>query len=117
MSILEELNTLVESLDIPVETGVFSGRPPDTYAVLTPISDTFEGFADNQPLYDVCEVRISLYTKNNYLDLKSRIENALLDAGFTVTLRKYMGREDDTKYCHYFFDTAKEYEIDGQFDD
>ena len=116
MSILEELNTLVESLDIPVETGVFSGRAPDTYVVLTPVSDTFDGFADNRPLYDVCEVRISLYTKNNYLDLKSRIESALLDGGFTVTLRKYMGREDESKYCHYIFDAAKEYEINGQFD-
>ena len=115
MSILEELNTLVESLDIPVETGVFSGRPPDPYAVLTPISDTFDGFADNRPQYDVCEVRISLYTKGNYLDLKSLIESALLDGGFTVTLRKYMGREDDTKYCSYVIDAAKEYEINVQF--
>ena len=114
MSILEELNTLVESLDIPVETGVFSGRPPDTYAVLTPVSDTFDGFADNRPQYDVCEVRISLYTKGNYLDLKSRIESVLLDGGFTVTLRKYMGREDDTGYCHYAIDAAKEYEINVQ---
>jgi hypothetical protein len=116
MSVLETLNGMIDSLGIPVETGVFSDKAPNTYVVLTPVSDVFEGFADNRPQYDVCEVRISLYTKNNYLDLKSRIESALLDGGFTVTLRKYMGREDETKYCHYIFDAAKEYEINGQFD-
>jgi hypothetical protein len=106
MSILEELNTLVESLDIPVETGVFSGRPPDTYAVITPISDTFDGFADNRPQYDICEVRISLYTKSNYLDLKLSIEEALLDGGFTITQRRLIGREDDSGYYHYALDAA-----------
>jgi hypothetical protein len=106
MSILEELNTLVESLDIPVETGVFSGRPPDTYAVITPISDTFDGFADNRPQYDICEVRISLYTKSNYLDLKLSIEEALLDGGFTITQRRLIGRKDDSGYYHYALDAA-----------
>lgn len=109
MSILEELNTLVESLDVPVETGAFSGRAPDTYAVLTPVSDIFDGFADNRPQYDVCEVRISLYTKNNYLDLKSRIENALLGGGFTITQRRLIGREDDSGYYHYAIDVGKTY--------
>ena len=106
MSILEELNTLVESLDIPVETGVFSGRPPDTYVVLTPISDVFDGFADNRPQYDICEVRISLYTKSNYLDLKLSIEEVLLNGGFTITQRRLIGREDDSGYYHYALDAA-----------
>jgi hypothetical protein len=111
MSILKELNTLVEELDIPVETGVFSGKAPDTYVVLTPISDTFDGFADNRPQYDICEVRISLYTKNNYLDLKLSIEEALIDGGFTITQRRLIGREDDSEYYHYALDAAKEYTI------
>ena len=114
MSILEELNTLFESLDIPVETGVFSGRPPDSYAVLTPVSDTFDGFADNLPRYDVCEVRISLYTKGNYLELKSLIEKALINADFTITSRTYIGQEGDSGYYHYVLDASKEYEINYQ---
>ena len=40
MSILSELNTLFETANIPVETGVFSGVPPDEYMVLTPLTDT-----------------------------------------------------------------------------
>jgi hypothetical protein len=106
---LETLSGMLDSLGIPVETGVFSGRAPDTYSVLTPISDTFDGFADNRPLYDVCEVRISLYTKNNYLDLKLSIEEALLDGGFTITQRRLIGREDDSGYYHYAIDVGKTY--------
>ena len=32
----------------PVETGVFSDAAPDTYLVLTPLSDTFDLHADNR---------------------------------------------------------------------
>lgn len=109
MSVLETLNGMIDSLGIPVETGVFSDKAPNTYVVLTPVSDVFEGFADNRPQYDVCEVRISLYTKNNYLDLKSRIESALLGSGFTITLRRLIGREDDSGYYHYAIDVGKIY--------
>lgn len=49
MSILSELNSLLDGLGIPIETGVFSGVPPDEYLVITPMTDTFEVFADNQP--------------------------------------------------------------------
>ena len=42
MSLLSEVKQVVEQCDIPVETGVFSDVPPDTYAVLTPLSDSFD---------------------------------------------------------------------------
>jgi hypothetical protein len=71
MSILSELNTIVSPV-LPVETGVFSGVPPDEYAVLTPLTDTFPLSGDNKPLYSVDEVRISLFTKSNYL-AKARV--------------------------------------------
>lgn len=32
MSVLAECKTLIESLSIPVETGVFEGTAPETYA-------------------------------------------------------------------------------------
>lgn len=41
MSLLSELNTIAESCGVPVETGVFSDAAPDTYLVLTPLSDGF----------------------------------------------------------------------------
>ena len=42
MSLLSELNTIAESCGVPVETGVFSDAAPDTYLVLTPLSDSFD---------------------------------------------------------------------------
>ena len=94
MSVLSELNTLLTPI-LPVETGAFSGVPPNEYLVLTPLTDDFALFGDNAPLMDVSEVRISLFSKGNYLQRKRQITQALLNAGFTVTGRTYVGREGD----------------------
>ena len=112
MSILSELNTLLETANIPVETGVFSGVPPDEYVVLTPLSDTFAVFGDNKPIADINEVRISLFSKNNYLQRKNQLVRMLLQADFVITDRRYIGHEDDTGYHHYAIDVAKYYELE-----
>ncbi|MFT9076243.1 hypothetical protein [Ethanoligenens sp.] len=111
MNILAELNTLLSSV-LPVETGVFSGVPPDEYLVLTPMTDEFALFGDNMPLVDVSEVRISLFTKGNYLQKKKQITASLLTADFTVTDRRYIGHEDDTGYHHYAIDVATNVTLD-----
>ena len=111
MSVLSELNTLLTPI-LPVETGVFSGVPPDEYLVLTPLTDDFALFGDNTPLMDVSEVRISLFSKGNYLQRKRQITQALLSAGFTITARTYVGHEDDTGYHHYAIDVAQSYETE-----
>jgi len=112
MSILWELNTLLSPI-LPVETGIFSGVPPDEYIVLTPMADTFALFGDNAPLIDVSEVRISMFSKGNYLKHKNLITTALLGAAFTITDRRYIGHEHDSGYHHYAIDVAKEYELEG----
>lgn len=112
MSILSELNTLFETANIPVETGVFSGVPPDEYLVLTPLTDTFAVYGDNKPLADINEVRISLFSKNNYLQRKNQLVRMLLQADFVITDRRYIGHEDDTGYHHYAIDVAKYYELE-----
>ena len=112
MSILSELNALFETTNIPVETGVFSGVPPDEYLVLTPLTDTFTVFGDNKPLADINEVRISLLSKNNYLQRKNQLVRILLQADFVITDRRYIGHEDDTGYHHYAIDVAKYYELE-----
>lgn len=113
MTILEELNDLLSNLGIPVETGEFSDSAPDTYSVLTPLSDRFEIFGDNLPLIDINEVRISLFIKGNYLETKRQITQALLQADFTITDRLFVGFEKDTKYFHLAIDVAKHYEMEG----
>ena len=110
MSMTSELNTLVESCGLPVETGIFSDLPPDEYVVVTPLLDHFELFADNKPGIDVQETRLSLFSKGNYLERKNALVRALLAADFTITERRYIGREDDTGYHHFAIDVAKEYE-------
>ena len=112
MSFLEELNTLISGLSIPVETGVFSGKAPDEYVVITPISDTFSLHADNRPRAEMQEARLSLFSKGNYIKRKNEITRALLAADFTITARQYIGREDDTGYFHYSCDILKTYEFE-----
>lgn len=111
MSILSELNTVLAPV-LPIETGVFSDTPPDEYIVLTPMTDEFALFGDDKPLVDVSEVRISLFSKGNYLQRKRQITQVLLAAEFTITDRRYIGHEDDSDYHHYAIDVAKEYETE-----
>ena len=66
MSILSELNALLSSIPLPVETGLFSDAAPDEYVVITPLADTFEMYANNRPGSEVQEARISLFTKGHY---------------------------------------------------
>ena len=110
MSLLSELKTILDGLGVPVETGVFSGPAPDRYAVLTPVLDHYTLYADNKPEQDVPEIRISLFDKGNYLQIKKQIEDALISADITVTERRYVGHEDDTGYHHIAVDVAKNYE-------
>ena len=112
MNILRELNSLLDSLGVNVETGVFSDTVPEEYAVITPLADTYDLFSDNSPEFETQEARLSLYFKGNYLKQKNRILKALLDADFTITDRQYIAHEDDTGYHHYAIDTAKIYPIE-----
>ena len=112
MSILEELNTALQELDVPVETGIFSDKAPDAYIVITPLSDTFDLHADNSPGVDIQEARLSLFVKGSYTALKNRLVRLLLRGGFTITGMMYNGYETDTGYHHYTVDAAQYYETE-----
>ena len=111
MSLLSELNTLLAPL-VPIETGVFSEPPPDRYLVITPLSDSFELFADNQPNSEIQEARLSIFDKGSYTALKNQIVRVLLDADITITDRRYIGHEDDTGFHHFAIDVAQNYELE-----
>ena len=110
MSMLEELNMIVTSAGLPVETGVFSTTAPDEYVVITPISEHFELYSDNAPGMNIEEARLSFFSKRNYTQQKDLLVRMLLTAGFVVTERRFIGREDDTGYFHIAIDVAKETE-------
>ena len=111
MSLLSDIQTTLAPLNIPIETGVFTDKAPDTYMVVTPLSDVFDLHADNEPGVDVQEARISLYSKTNYQTLKNAVVRSLLQAGITITARQYIGYETDTGYHHFNVDTAQYYEF------
>ena len=114
MSILEDLTSILATKGILVETGIFSDEAPDTYIVITPLSDTFDLHADNAPGVDIQEARLSLYTKGSYTALKNRIVRLLLREDFTITGRTYNGYETDTGYHHYTVDAARHYEFETE---
>jgi hypothetical protein len=113
MSVLSELYSIFSAMQIPVETGVFSGKAPDEYIVVTPLVDSYELYADNRPGFETQEARLSLFSKGNYLQRKRQIKTALLDAEMTVTDSRYLGYEADTGYHHYGIDVLKQYELGG----
>ena len=110
MSILSDLQTALTPLNIPIETGVFTGEAPAQYIVVVPMTDTFDLFADDQPGVDVQEARLSLFSKGSYTAAKANIVRTLRQADFTITARQYIGYETDTGYHHYNVDVAKHYE-------
>lgn len=110
MSLLSEIKNVVSSVGLPVETGVFKGKAPDSYVVVVPISDSYELHADNLPGYVLEEARLSLFVKGNYTAIKKQLSKSLLDADFVITDRRYIGHENDTGYHNYAIDVAKVYE-------
>lgn len=112
MSLLSELKDLATEYGLPVETGVFSGAAPEEYLVLTPLNDTFDLFRDNAPGIDVQEVRLSLFTKGSYTEVKNALVRLMLAADMTITDRRYIGHEDDTGYHNYAIDVAKFYRME-----
>lgn len=109
MSLFTNLNAIFDALGIPVETGVFGDSFPGEYVTITPLSEVFEMYGDNKPLAETQEARLSLYSKGSYLQRKNQIVKALLESDFTITDRRYIGFETDTKYHHYAIDVAKLY--------
>lgn len=112
MSLLSEIKSIAENLDIRVETGVFSDKAPDEYIVLTPLSDSFDLHCNNFPSFDRQEVRISIFSKGNYSALKYKLVTALFRNNISITDRLYITYENDTGYHHYAVDTLKTYELE-----
>lgn len=110
MSLLSELTTIAKQMNISIETGVFSGTPPDQYIVLTPVADGLTLVADNEPNAEIQEVRISLFCKGNYNSIKNKLTRDCINADITVTDRRYIGHENDTGFHHYAIDVAKNYD-------
>lgn len=87
MSLLSELNTIAESCACRWKPASSPMPAPDTYLVLTPLSDGFDLHADDRLDIDTQEVRLSLFCRENYMRIKNTLVRALLAADVTVTDR------------------------------
>ena len=112
MSLLSDLTAIAANAGIAVETGVFRDAAPEEYLALTPLSDTFDIFADNDPGIDVQEVRVSLFTTGSYTKRKNALIHAFLAADLTITDRRYLGYDTETCYHNYAMDVANYYEME-----
>ena len=124
MNILSDVNLLLSRLSIPVETGSMKQATSDKYIVLVPLADSYPVSADNLPIADVQELRITIFSKENYIKLEenlrelyseeeilsNKLQNVSND--FCITERKYNGYDADTGYYQYTIDVAKNYEIE-----
>ena len=108
-SILRDIKAVLKPTGLPIETGIFNGKAPEEYLVITPMNDLFELYADNLPQHEIQEARISLFTKQNYMARKNEIVGLIIAADFTITDRRYIGLERDTSFHHFAIDVAKEY--------
>ena len=114
MNILSEVKEILSPLNIPIETGVFKDEAPDEYIVLTPLSDSYPLSADDVPQTDEQELRITLYSKNNYIRVKNQIIARCLTNYFFITDRLYGGYDTETGYHRYTIDVAKTYDLETE---
>ena len=113
MDLLTDLSAILCELGIPHETGAHTDPAPDTYAILSPLGDSFAVEGDGHPLDEQQEVRISLWCRDDYRALKRRIERAVLAADMTVTSRRYVRFETETEYHIYAIDVANLYHFNN----
>lgn len=107
IGLLENLSHIAKQLGLAYAVSCYTDSPaPHTYLVFTPLTDSFEIFADNPPGIEIEEARISLFTKTNYLALRDQITKALISARLVITARRYIGYEDDTGFHHYSIDVS-----------
>ena len=104
MSVNEKIVTALQSLNIPITVAENTKKDLSEFIVLIPLTDRLSGYSDNKPSMTYGEVELALYTKGNYLSLRNRITQLLLEANIGITERRYIEYETETGYHHYIID-------------
>ncbi len=63
-------------------------------------------------MFEVQEVRISLFVKGNYTGLRDMIVKAIRSNDITITEKRYISHEDNTGYNHYSVDVVQKYRLE-----
>lgn len=107
MSILTDLVAVCRSQRLPVATSIYLDSPaPPRYAVITPLTETYTLWGDNQPGVNIEEARLNLYIRGDFTPDAAALTKACREHGLTVTARTYVGFETDTGYHHWAIDLA-----------
>ncbi len=109
MSIFEMIINTLKPLNIPVAMTESIDKQLKKYIVMKPVQEDFIAYADNKPNMEVVQAELSLYSKENFIDLAREITNTLIEAGFTIKNRKYMDYNQETKLHHYVIYVAMEF--------
>lgn len=111
MSLLSDIKTIMTTLKIPCEVGVFKTTPaPSTYAVIVPTNTSIE-YADNYPQNEIQSVRIIVYTKGSYTTLVKSICTALANADICIEEQRYIAHDDTTGLYQYAIDVENNYDF------
>jgi hypothetical protein len=117
--IVSEAGVVIDTLGIfsvmgahdPPEYGDI-GADKDEFVVIIPMGDILGEYSDDEPRVETQEARLSLFTRHDYTGIKTRLTKVLLNAGFDITDRRYIGWERSKHYHHYAIDVAKTYGFD-----
>lgn len=109
MSIFELITNTLKPLGIPVAMAENTDKQLNNYIVMKPVQEDFIAYADNKPNMEVVQAEISLYSKENFIDLAREITSILLEAGFTIKNRKYMDYNQEARLHHYVIYVAMEF--------
>lgn len=111
MSLLADVKSILTTLNIPCEVGVFKQTPaPNTYVVLTPLTTQLK-YTDNSPENEIQSVRIVVYSKGSYTSIVKSICRKLAEAEICIEEQRYIAHNDSTDYYQYAIDVEENYEF------
>ena len=108
-NIISDITQILDSVGMKSAMGAYKDAPPDHYAVIEPGHDSFQGFADNLPTFDIQRARVTVAVKTDYTDWRVKITAALLWRKFKFLDRAYIGYDGDTEYFAFYVDVEKAY--------
>lgn len=100
-TLYEDLQAILAALDIPNEMLLYRATPlPDTFAILTPIGSELV-YASDEITHEIPEVRVVIYSKNNYRATVKSLIAAVNSAGLTVTESTFVDYDDESGFYSY----------------
>lgn len=105
----ENIKTVVDIFkneNIPISFAIYE-KNSRTFCVYTYQQVNVNNSDNIQNLYET-RIRLTIYTENDFLELKDRLQTLLKDSGFIVNDSGYSGRDNETKLNYFTLELIKE---------